>query len=383
MVSGGASSSILLWDLETATPRLGETTYKPVGRSELGKSPDAHRFGITRVSFFPNEVDACLSSSYDHTLKIYTTETMKPAATFDLDSVVYSHAMSPVRDDWLIACGTQHSNVRLVDPDSRNAAQSLAGHNGAVLSVAWSPVDGNILASAGVDGSVRLWDIRRAAACLGVLDLDDSVGLAGRDGLGTGTRSRQQGRAHVGPANGVVWTDDARYLVTTGHDERARVWELDTAANTLAHFGPTIKNDHLSEVLPLIIPASLGQSHERVMMYPSGIDVLVFDLLEGMLIKRLRSHSPVVAQATKSGGQRNVQSRISGLAWRTGHVECYSAHTDGFIRAWKPRTEIDADVDREETVTVDESGDDQGRKRKRQALDDIFKDLTKQKITFT
>ena len=381
MLSGGASSTILLWDLEATASEI-DIVYRPIGRTDSRNAARTHTYGVTHLSFYPFDSAAFLSSSYDHTLKIYETETMAPSASFDLGSVVYSHALSPVADHVLVACATQHLAVRLVDLRSGASAHSLAGHKGAVLSVAWSPVDDYLLASAGADGTVRLWDIRRSAGCLGVMDLEDSIGLAGEDGLGKNARPRTRGRAHVGACNGVVWTDDGKYLVSAGHDERVRVWDVGLGANALSHFGPVIKNTNLSTLLPLLVPKNIGKSGERIMIYPNEKEILMFDLLEGTLLKRFRSPGSKVAQAGASGGQRNTRNRVMSLAWRAGNVEFYSAHADGLIRAWKPRTPIDADLDKEATLGIEDDEDDD-RKRKRQALDDMFRDLTKQKITFS
>lgn len=48
----------------------------------------------------------------------------------------------------------------------------LPGHRDEVWSVVWSPIDEYLLASGSLDGSVRLWDIRRAgaSACLHSFD---------------------------------------------------------------------------------------------------------------------------------------------------------------------------------------------------------------------
>ena len=281
-----------------------------------------------------------------------------------------------------MACATQHPAVRLVDLRSGASAHSLAGHQGAVLSVAWSPQDEYILASGGSDGTVRLWDIRRSAGSLGVLDLEDSVGIGGEDGLGKHARARSQGKAHVGACNGVVWTDDGKHLVTAGHDERVRVWDVGVGANALAHFGPIIKNTHLSTLLPLVVPSNVGRRGDQVMLYPNEKEILMFDLFEGTLFKRLKAPGAAVAQASGSAGQRNIRNRVTSLAWRAGNIEIYSAHSNGVIRAWKPRTKEEVDVEKDEMEQIDD-GEDESRKRKRQALDDVFRDLTKQKITFT
>ena len=353
-----------------------------MGRIEPKTTPDAHKFGITHVTWYPFDTGAFLSSSYDHKLKIYATESMTPSASFDLDSVVYSHALSPIADHLLVACATQHLAVKLVDLNTGASTHSLAGHKGAVLSVAWSPTEEHVLASGGADGTVRLWDVRRSAACLGVLDLEDPVGTVGEDGLGKSARPRERGRAHVGACNGVVWTDDGKYLVTAGHDERIRVWDVSIGANALSHFGPTIKNTILSTLSPLVVPTSIAGPRQRVMIYPNEKEILMFDLLEGTLLKRFKIPGSVIAQGGRSGGQRNIKNRVTSLGWRAGEVEFLSAHSDGIIRAWKPRSQDDVDLENEIASGIDETMDDD-RKRKREALDEIFRDLTKQKITFT
>ena len=377
MLSGGAESSITLWDLESAENPLNRCLYRPAAKAS--KAPSAHKFGITHLSFYPFDSQAFLSTSYDHTLKIYATETLALSASFDLTSVVYSHALSPIADHLLVACATQHPAVRLVDLRSGASAHSLAGHQGAVLSVAWSPRDEHILASSSSDGTVRLWDIRRSAGSLGALDMDDSVGIGGEDGRGKNARSRNHGKAHIGACNGVVWTEDGRHIVTAGHDERVRVWDVGVGANALSHFGPIIKNTHLSTLLPLLAPRHISPS--QVMLYPNEKEILMFDLFEGTLLKRLRAPGVAVAQASGSAGQRNIRNRVTSLAWRSGDVEMYSAHSDGLIRAWKPKTKEEMQIEKDEAEQVD-GDEDESRKRKRQALDDVFRDLTRQKITF-
>ena len=380
MLSGGADSSILLWDLERGANTLNHYTPQPIARSDKGAS--SHKFGITHLSFYPFDSQAFLSSSYDHTLKLYATETLSVSASFDLDSVIYSHALSPIADHLLVACGTQHPAIRLVDLRTGASAHSLVGHQGAVLSVSWSPTDDNILASGGVDGTVRLWDVRRSAGSLGVMDLEDSVGVGGEDGLGKKARARGRGKAHVGACNGIVWTEDGRFLVTAGHDERVRVWNVVLGANALSHFGPIIKNTHLSSLLPLIAPSYIGRPGDQIMLYPNEKEILAFDLFEGTLLKRLRIPNAAPGQGTGSTGQRNVKDRVTSLAWRAGDIEVYSGHSDGIIRAWKPKTNAEAEAEKDDMSQLDDTVDD-GRKRKRQALDDVFRNLTKQKITFT
>jgi DNA excision repair protein ERCC-8 len=379
LLSGGADSSVAIWDLEAQTD-AGET-HLPLGT--VSKTSEEHKLGITQIQFYPFDSLAFLTSSYDHTVKLYSSETLAPSASFDLDSVVYNIALSPIASHLLVACATQHPNVRLVDLRSGANTHSLAGHSGAVLSTAWSPVREHILVSGATDGSVRFWDVRRSVGELGVLNLEDSVGVLNKS-TSSFSRNTTQIQAHRGPVNGLVWGEDGHHLVTCGHDARIRVWDSDTGANTLANFGPMVRNTGLAPCIPVLPPVQYLQPGADLMFYPNDSEMLAYELFEGKLIRRLRRSQPHTqmhpSQSGAAKGQRNVKDRITSLAWRPHDVEMYSAHADGSIAAWKPRTEEDADVDEEEEQDREER--EEGKKRKRGVLDEIYQGLTKKQVTF-
>ena len=297
---------------------------------------------------------------------------------------MYTHALSPIASHLLVACATQHPTVRLVDLRSGSSTHSLAGHHGALLSLAWSPTLEHILASGSIDGTVRLWDIRKSSGSLGVLNLDDSTGIVGTDGMGRSARARDYGKAHTEAVNGLTWTDNGSFIISAGHDERIRVWDAATGANTLASFGPTIKNGHLSNLPLLVSPTLLSSAGKELLFYPNEKELLMFELHEGRLLKRLKVPGPNMAAVRSRTGERNVRSRITGLVWRGQADGVYSAHTDGQIRAWLPRTADDEQLDREEEDNMKRqvNDDDESSKKKRKVLDDVFRDLTRQKITF-
>jgi DNA excision repair protein ERCC-8 len=184
--------------------------------------------------------------------------------------------------------------------------------------------------------------------------------------------------------NGLVWTEDGRHLVTCGHDQRIRVWDTDTGANTLANFGPIVKNSGLAPCIPVLPPVQNLQPGADLMFYPNEHEILAYELFDGKIIRRLRraqsqaQNNPSNAGAAK--GQRNAKDRITSLAWRPHDVEMYSAHADGSIAAWKPRTEEDAELEEEEELEREER--EEGKKRKRGILDEIYQGLTKKQITF-
>jgi DNA excision repair protein ERCC-8 len=379
MLSGGADSSIAIWDLEAEPVSTdGYSSYAPL--SAVNKTTEEHKLGITQVSFYPFDSLAFLTSSYDHYVKIYSSETLAPSAAFDLGSVVYNIALSPIASHLLVACATQHPSVRLVDLRSGASTHSLAGHSGATLSTAWSPVREHILASGATDGSVRFWDIRRSVGELSVLDLEDSTGILGKT-TASFSRNTSQGKAHRGPVNGLVWTEDGRHLVTCGHDQRIRVWNTETGANTLANFGPMVRNSGLAPCIPLLPPTQNLEAEKDILFYPNEAEILGYELFEGKMFRRLRRPEPQKrVHETADKGKVNAKDRITALAWRAHDVEMYSAHVDGSIAAWKPRTEEDAEIDDEQEQEREEKED--GKKRKRGVLDDIYRGLMKKQITF-
>lgn len=374
LLSGGADSSIAMWDLE-ATPASteGGTTHLPL--SAVHKTAKEHKLGITSLSFYPFDSLAFLTSSYDHTVKVYSSETLAASASFDLDAVVYNIALSPVASHLLTACATQGPNVRLIDLRSGATTHSLAGHAGAVLSTAWSPVAEHILASGATDGTVRFWDIRRSVGSLGRLDLEDSVGRAGANTHSH--TSREHGQAHTGPVNGLTWTEDGRHLITTGHDQRIRVWDTHTYANTLANFGPSVRNTGLAPTLPVLPPRHNLNAHADLLLFPSAHEILLFTLWDATLLRRMRRPEPPPT-AIPAGARRNRKDRVTALAWRHHDVAMYSAHADGGICAWMPRTAEDEEVD----VEVEDEERDERGVQKRGVLDGIYQGLMGRGVTF-
>ncbi|KAG0303786.1 DNA excision repair protein ERCC-8 [Dissophora globulifera] len=304
LLSGGGDGNIHIYDLDEPE-REEHRSIKSITSAQ--GSYNGHKGGISRVRWYPFDNGMFTTSSFDSTIKAWDTNAMEVACTFDLQNKVYSHAMSSKATHGLIATASADPRIRLCDLKSGAFTHSLAGHRGTVLCVEWSPRHEFLLASGSTDTTVRLWDIRKSSACLCSLDFhgSNSPPLA------------ESNSAHTRTVNGVSFTPDGLHLVTTGHDDKMRLWNLYTGQNTLTNYGTMIRNQFVHSLTPLISPISAGSP--TYVFHPSDDrSILMFDLMDGTFVKRL----------TGSYGR-----------------EIYSAGNDHTILAWAP-----ASVDRDDAL---------------------------------
>ncbi|MEQ2217456.1 DNA excision repair protein ERCC-8, partial [Xenoophorus captivus] len=78
------------------------------------------------------------------------------------------------------------------------------------------------------DSKVNIWDVRRASGSLFTLDQ--------HNGERSKASSQTVNTAHNGRVNGLCYTADGLYLLTTGTDDRMRLWNSATGENTLVRF---------------------------------------------------------------------------------------------------------------------------------------------------
>ncbi|KAI8603107.1 DNA excision repair protein ERCC-8 [Dissophora ornata] len=315
LLSGGGDGNIHVYDLDESE-REERRIIKSIASTH--GSYNRHKGGVSRVRWYPFDNGMFTTSSFDSTVKVWDTNAMEVACTFDLQNKVYSHAMSSKATHGLIATASADPRIRLCDLKSGAFTHSLAGHRGTVLSIEWSPRHEYLLASGSTDTTVRLWDIRKSSSCLCSLDLHNS----------NSPPLSESNSAHTRTVNGVNFTPDGLYLVTTGHDDKMRLWNMYTGQNTLTNYGTMIRNQFVHNLTPLISPISAGSVY--YVLHPSDDrSILMFDLMDGSLAKRL----------TGSYG------RVTALAWRPRTQEIYSAGNDHDILAWAPKS-----VDRDDAL---------------------------------
>ncbi|ANB14222.1 Rad28p [Sugiyamaella lignohabitans] len=331
MLSGGADSSIRLWDLDVSgheeTDDIADDT-SPKGRLYVHEEPSVkcvgtiprksgHKFGVSTVLWWPFDNGMFVTSSFDGTAKVWDSESFEEAYSFNLETRIYSVDMSMVGDHCLVATAADHPLIRLLDLRTTSSTHTLTAHNGSVISVKWSPTDANILASGGSDGTVRLWDIRRSNACVCSLDMQQVNQTPNNTAV-------QYRRAHRSAVNGLIWTHDGGYLVSTGNDEKLRVWSLHEPGgrNLLVNFGPLVRNRHIQTVIPSL--SSDGDLKTPYLFFPSDNgEIYMYRLEDGKMMKRLNRGSHATLPRTACITARN-----------RGSLEFYSGAFDGTISAW-------------------------------------------------
>ena len=149
---------------------------------------------------------------------------------------------------------------------------SLAGHEGVIFSVAISP-DSSTLASAGHDGTIKLWDlatgrpkatIKTGAKVLRcVVFSPDGAILASAHGDGTvrlwdpaSGKPRATLTGHSSAVLSVAFSPDNTTLASVSHDKTVRLWDLATTKPRATLLAP----GSVRETAPLLDDSLVGAS---------------------------------------------------------------------------------------------------------------------------
>ncbi|KAI8079803.1 WD40-repeat-containing domain protein [Halteromyces radiatus] len=162
---------------------------------------------------------------------------------FDHREPVYAVAMHP-KDNQLIVSGGGDDKSYLWRADTGVKLFELTGHTDSVTAVAFS-VEGDYVASAGMDGRVRVWKVENGELCTSVEGPDEvvwmnwhpkgNVLLAGASDSTIWMWAMPSGKfmnifnGHAAPVTAGRFTPDGKRIVSVSEDTSMIIWDPKTA----------------------------------------------------------------------------------------------------------------------------------------------------------
>lgn len=371
LVTGHFDGTARIWDMKTGALR-----------HQLG----GHELQVTSIALGPG-ASWLATGSWDRSVRIWDTSTGEARRmTRDETAPVASVAVSP--DGLRIVYATRRGRVRMLDavtlkevrtlvdeileaPAEAEAAaattptRTLRGHEGTVRALAYRR-DGQLLASGGKDGGVRLWDLRREGEPVVLRGHEGEVRALAFDRRGAHLASGgEDGQAliwdlqdravlatfggHGGWVEALAFVPGGEYLVTGARDAALRLWK--TGEDTPVGSFPK----------PGAPPRAVAMSADGKVVIAAGADGFVRVWGAGSkAARRLRGHegevlsvalAPGATLAASGGADGTVRlwrlpggdpvkvleghkDKVSGVAFMAGDEALVSASWDGSLRFW-------------------------------------------------
>jgi WD40 repeat protein len=331
--AGGDANQIVVWDLNSSGDQrviesgsmLDEAAFSPDGQLIGGIDIKARTYvfqagthkalhtleGQFRGAGLAFSADSrvlatvggdYLNPAHEQTVRLWDVRTGRQLLQLEgMTSGFSDAAFSP--DGKVIATAGDDGNVVLwpVDigagaplaPSSLSLGDSLsiiAAHDGGATSVSYSP-DGVLLASAGRDGLVRLWNVETAQPIANLADhamLVNDVAFspdgaflasAGEDGgiQIWDVRTHEPVRllaGHRGAVNSMAFAPDGKTIASASSDNSARTWDVGTGASlrtVVGHVGDVVAVSYSPDGHTLLTAGIDG----TIRLWPASIELLL------------------------------------------------------------------------------------------------------------
>ena len=244
-------------------------------------------------------------------------------------------ALSVSPDGKLLATAGNDGTLKLWDARELKVLATLKGHDGPVNAVAFSP-DGQFLASGGKDRTIRIWNVAEKKE-------------AGPPLIG-----------HTVSVSALAWGPDSTHLASgTGNpdsDGEVRLWDVTArkeekllfpkqhpAVNCLAYSSDgqfvAVGNSHGST--GLVIETASGNVHDKFHMGAGWVQAIGFSPDSKMLAFGTAGHKVYLRDVASKKPLRTLtghQSQVESLAWTPDGTSLATGDIGGNIKLWDPAT---------------------------------------------
>lgn len=285
LATGATDRSVAVWN---TTVRRADGSL--VARWEPFRRFQGHRAGVTALAFArlgvddssrPSELpqpdascvqEVLISGGADNATRIWDVRESRQLAMQPHPRTVFGVAVQRSSDEFATACWD--GTVRIFTLPSGAQKADLPGHEGGLYSVAYSPLDGSLLASASADRTVRIWDVKKMQLLWTL-------------------------RSHKDHVTTIDWSPVKKYaLASGGWDRRFRLWEIPdreadscrSSSQCSARLAPSWMGKHPQLVWRVAFAPGgdrVAACHGAVGQSPT---VVIYDAASGRVVRRLGRH---------------------------------------------------------------------------------------------